>query len=234
MRRMGKVAGFKLLSLFEAVSLFAADRLAIHLRFTTAKQDCPLQISGFKLPKPSDGRPMAPEVLLHNTTEKTIEFFYLYGLVGDPRGNVDAEPQLVDALGQESPSVQPPPQIAPYGDVAFEATFLRPMNSASDATRLGRSCLSVAVVVTQVRFSNAETWKADVKDFQALWTGSIQPETVQQCSESENAGDALKELKSFTISPRVAAEMSSSPVKSYSVACALQSVSGEERAICDW
>lgn len=234
MRPMQKVVAFALLSVFGAVSAFAADEFAIHLHFTAAKQDCPLQITGFKLPQPSENRTRLPQVLLHNTTGKAIDFFYMHGLIGDPRGVDGAEPKLVSALGQESPRIQPPPRIAPYGDAAFEATFLRPMTSAFDAKELGRSCLQITVAVTHVRFSDGETWSIGWKDFQPLWANSIQPESEQACTQSENARAALEELRGFSISPQASTNLTSDTVESYSVACPLQRVDGEERAICDW
>jgi len=44
MRPIRKAKVFVLLFLFGAASSFAADQVAIHLHFTTAKQNCPLQI----------------------------------------------------------------------------------------------------------------------------------------------------------------------------------------------
>ena len=164
-----------------------------------------------------------------------IDFFHLSALEGDPRGTDGAEPKVMDAIMQTAPSLQPPPQIAPYGDVAFNATFLRPMNSAANASERGRSCLNIAVVVTQVRFSDGELWHSNGwKDFQALWTGSIQPESTEGCTQTEQSGSTLKEVKGFSIAPRAAAKLASVPVKSYSVVCPVKNFFGEERAVCDW
>lgn len=234
MRLTQRLPVLVLLSVFAAASSFAADELAIHLHFTAAKQDGPLQVTGFKLPQSSESRLTSPQVLLHNTTGKAIDSFYVRGLVGDPREAGGAAPKFVNALGQESPRIQPPQQIAPYGDATFEATFLRPMDSAFDAKHFGRSCVQIAVAVTNVRFSDGETWSIGWKDFQPLWADSIQPESLQGCSPDENAGIALQELKGFTIFLRPFTGLPSAPVKSYSVACRMQSVNSDETAVCDW
>ncbi|HXT85801.1 MAG TPA: hypothetical protein VN745_02140 [Verrucomicrobiae bacterium] len=234
MRLMQKLPVLVLLLVFVAASSFAADELAIHLHFTAAKQDDPLQITGFKLPQSSESRPTSPQVLLHNTTGRAIESFYMRAIIGDPRGADGTEPKFVNTLGQESPRIQPPPQIAPYGDATFEATFLRPMNSAFDAKNFGRSCVQIAVAVTYVKFSDGGTWSIGWKDFQPLWADSIQPESLQGCTPSENTGIALQELKGFTIFLRPVTGLSSSPVKSYSVVCRTQSVNSDGTAVCDW
>ncbi len=233
MRVMRKLPLLVLLAVFGAGSSFAADELAIHLHFVAAKQAGPLQITGFKLPQSSERAPTSPQVLLHNTTGKIIQFFYMHSLIGDPRGLDGAEPKVVTAVGQESPRIEPPPQIAPYGDATFEATFLRPMSSAFDAKTFGSSCAQIAVAVTYVRFADGESWSIGWKDFQKLWADSIRPESVQGCTPSENAGIALQEVKGFSTILRPFTGLPSAPVKSYSVACRVQSVDGKT-AVCDW
>src|ERR1700729_846158 len=84
------------IALLCAVSAFPTDHVVVNLYVTTASQDSPVQIVGFKLPgavadeaqnEIVERVPLCrwcPKVLLHNATAKQVTTIQLQGVMGDP------------------------------------------------------------------------------------------------------------------------------------------------------
>jgi hypothetical protein len=228
MRRFALMPSIVLLMALMAAS---SDRVVVNLFVTTAKQDCPLQILGFRLP---DRLGEPPKVLLHNTTAKEVTFFYLYALIGNPRGVDGGDPKLASGLGQESKWVHPEPTIPPNGDAEFEAKFLRPFLAAFHAKEVRSNCLHVAVVVTNVEFADGTVWDATWKQDQLLWKDSIRSESSRSCDTSPAIDETLEQLKGSGPASRLPTHLSSETVQFYSVACPVRSSIGGFTAECDW
>ncbi len=231
MRRSQQVACVLSVVLLMALTGASASRLSVNLLYTIAKQDSPLQIAGFKLPGKPGGY---PKILLHNTTDKEITFFYLIGLSGNPRGVGGQDPKTVTGVGQTSKWVQPEPVIAPKGAAELDATFLRPLTTAFNAISLRSNCLHVAVIVTEVQFSDGTAWHSDSRQNQAMWKDSLRPESTVSCDSSPDVAETLKQVASESYSGAPSTHLSSDTVQSYSVACPVRAIGRDLVAVCDW
>jgi hypothetical protein len=217
--------------LFMASTATPTDRVVVNSFVTAVKQDCPIQILGFRLPDRS-GEP--PKVLLHNTTASEVIFFYLYALIGDPRGVDGSGPKLASGLGQKSKWVHPEPKIPPHGDAEFEAKFLRPFLAAFQAKDVRSNCLHVAVIVTNVELADGTAWASNSKHDELLWRESIRLESSTSCDNSPAIGETLGQLKGSGPASLAPARLNPETVQFYSVACPVRTTSGGLVAMCDW
>lgn len=207
----------------------AADLVTIHLLYTAAKQDSPLQITGFRLPDHTGGD---IGILLHNATSKEIISYDFVAPFGDPRPVSGTAPSTHSNIGSVLDRYPPLP-IEPQGNAQVNSALLRPINSVMAASDLGSNCIQVAVLVSDVKFSDGAEWKAP-GDWAEPWRASIRPESVNACED--NGPDAVATLKrmkggalgSATVPPDAAV------VEFYTDTCPVRLLNGLVTAFCDY
>jgi hypothetical protein len=243
------------LAVFAAFTASATDNVVLYLFITTAKQDSPVKIVGFRLPnsatgdegpsemaEPPEQGPVlvcrwCPQVLLRNTTPKQIKNVSLQGLMGDPN-RPEGTNEVVHGLGilTESRLGQPSPYvIAPNGDASFGDNALWPSSMAiMAASAVNSNCLHVAVAVWKVEFWDGTLWMSDREQEQSQWKESLKQENTIPCKDS-SAVD-LRQLHRGTGTRALPVRIFRLGItQSYSAACPVQWVNGEfSMGHCAW
>jgi len=214
-----------------ASAILSGDNPAVAILVTSAKQDCPVQIRGFKLPQKVGGPPL---LVVHNATEKEVRVFYVSGYVGNPRKLKGFDPQVGFILGGEPPDSTKESQLAPSGaEVAYGV--LKSHNFANLAKNVNSNCLHVAVLVTTVEFSDGSVWESQAgrEANQDLWRNSIRAESMKGCENSEEMEETLKELDSAGYRESgMPTNASPELVQYYTVSCPLVKLEGRLGAVC--
>ena len=243
------------LAVFAAFTASATDNVVLYLFITTAKQDSPVKIVGFRLPnsatgdegpsemaEPPEQGPVlvcrwCPQVMLRNTTPKQIKNVSLQGLMGDPN-RPEGTNEVVHGLGilTESRLGQPSPYvIAPNGDASFGDNALWPSSMAiMAASAVNSNCLHVAVAVWKVEFWDGTLWMSDREQEQSQWKESLKQENTIPCKDS-SAVD-LRQLHKGTGARVLPVRIFRLGItQSYSAACPVQWVNGElSMGHCAW
>jgi hypothetical protein len=215
-----------------ASAVFSGHNPSVTILVTSAKQDCPVQIRGFKLPQKVGGPPL---LVVHNGTEKEVRVFYVSGYVGNPRKLKGSDPQVGFILGGEPPDSTKESQLAPSGDSELAYGVLKSHNFANLAKNVNSNCLHVAVLVTTVEFSDGSVWdsQAGREANQDLWRNSIRAESMKGCENSEEMEETLKELDSAGYRESgMPTNASPELVQYYTVSCPLVKLEGRLGAVC--
>lgn len=229
MRQIARAAS---LALFVALTVSSADTVAIHVFVTTVKQDCPVQIVGFKLPDKPGG---VPTVVVHNTTEKEVKLFRLIYLLGDPKGVGADSPKKGFTVDQNSEWERREPLIAPNGDAEFGLEYLTSFSLAFTAAHsLHSNCLQLALVLGGVEFSDGTVWEGNTDQHTFLWRNSIRPRYLGSCDSSPEIKQTLKQIKAASYSDAPLARPNAGTMRFYSVACPVRRIGRDSVAVCDW
>lgn len=201
---------------------------------TTAKQESPLQITGFKLPnKVGD----APVVVLRNMSAKAISDFYVAADVGNPEP--DSRGEIAPAITTGSSMRVYWPQeraIPPNSQWEAHENILRSHTLAAWGGRLHSGCLHVAAIVTTVEFADGSRWDLGNLQSQEIWKSSLRSDSTKSCDHSPAMESALKEWDGPTGNAETgsSSHLDSRTVQSYSVACPLRNLGGKLVAVCPW
>ena len=237
------------IALLCAVSAFPTDHVVVNLYVTTASQDSPVQIVGFKLPgavadeaqnEIVERVPLCrwcPKVLLHNATAKQVTTIQLQGVMGDPNRSVGDKGGASGgvAILAESRLDRPSPYvISPNADAEFGDSVLWPFNLAvAGAKVVGSNCLHVAVVVWSVKFSDGTDWVNTYEQEHSSWNDSLRQKGVSSCKDLSVVD--LKKLHSGTVSIEAPSRQDSGITQSYSATCRVGAIGDELRLEhCSW
>jgi hypothetical protein len=240
-----------LVALLSAVTALPTEHVVVNLEVTTARQDSPVQIVGFKLPSAvadkaqsesveRAGVPLCrwcPKVLLHNTTAKHVTTIQLQGVMGDPNrsgGDKGGVSGGVAILTESRPDRPSPYVISPNGDAEFGDSVLWPFNLAiAGATLVGSNCLHVAVIVWSVKFSDGTLWVNTYEQEHSSWTDSLRQKGISSCTDL-SAVD-LKTLHSGTVSFEPPSRQDPGITQSYSATCRVGAIGDKLRLDdCSW
>ena len=213
----------------------SADEVSVTIVVTTAPQNGPLQITGFKLPDKVGGEPI---LVLHNVSHKEIRSFGAEAAVGNPDESGRAEVGGMVAVGNGSEHIYWPHEqiVSPNGYREAHENVLRSHNLAEWGQRLHSSCLHVAPIVTYVEFTDGSRWELKTPQDEAIWKASLRDDSTKSCGHSSTVEYALRQWEGAAgyVGTGTPSHQSADAVRSYSIVCPLRMVGTRLTALCPW
>ncbi len=211
----------------------APDAVKIVVFVTTAKQEGPLQITGFILP---DKVGAGPTLVVRNTADKPVSDFSLAVALGNPAPDSRGEMGPAYYTGGPTRDFRPSErQIPPNSERQVHQNGLHTHYLAHWGGELHSTCLHVAAIVSRVTFADGTNWELE-QNAQQTWKDSLQSDSTKGCDHSPAAEIALRDWDGASGNAETgsSSHLDSRTVQSYSVACPLRNLSGKLVAICPW
>jgi hypothetical protein len=215
------------------------DEVKVTILVVTATQDSPIQVVGIKLPDKAGDPPI---VKFHNLSNKQIQQFSVMAMVGNPEKAdrvEDSGPghEVVTGKSQNDRIYWPEEQmILPHGYREAHIGVLSSDGLLAWGQSLHSNCLHAALVVAEVDFSDGTSWTPkSMREYQAIWKRSVQPDSTKSCEHSPAVEEALTQWEG-AVGYHADLPTGAGPdfVSSFSLVCHLRPVGGELTAACPW
>lgn len=219
-----------------------ADEVRMTGLLTSAKQDGPLQIVGFKLPE-KIGQPAM--IVIRNVSSKNILEFTVQVVAGNPEegntaGNASAPisrslPGLTRSSFIFLPRWRKEGFMPPGGEDETREHGLRSVDFVMAARLLRSNCVHLLAIVDRVVFGDGADWKQSLSDEQLrqIWKESILPESLKSCANSPEVTQLLEQLWGEGFDPgRSPTHADTAIVQHYSISCPLRPRQGKLSAVC--
>ncbi len=219
-----------------------ADEVRMTGLLTSAKQDGPLQIVGFKLPE-KIGQPAM--VVVRNVSSKDILEFTVQVVAGNPEEHSTAGNASLP-ISRSAPGLtrssfiflsrwRKEGSIPPGGEDETREHGLRSVDFVTAARLLLSNCVHLLAIVDRVEFADGTDWKHSLSDEQLrqIWKESILPESRKSCANSPEVTQLLEQLsgESFNLG-RSPTHADTAIVQHYSISCPLRARQGKLSAVC--
>jgi hypothetical protein len=218
------------------------DEVRVTGLLTTAKQDGPLQIVGFKLPE-KIGQPAM--IVVRNVSSKNILEFTVQVVAGNPEerstaGNASVPisrslPGLTRSSFFFLPRWRKEGSIPPGGEDETREHGLESVDFVTAARFLRSNCVHLLAMVDRVVFADGTDWKSSLSDekLRQVWKESISPESLKSCANSPEVARLLEELRGESFNQgRSPTQIETAIVQHYSISCPLRRVQGKLLAVC--
>ncbi len=215
------------------------DEVKLTIFVATAVQDAPIQVVGTRLPDKTGG---APIVKFHNLSDKQVQQFSVYAMVGNPEkadrvaDSVAGEEVVIGTSTNERIFWPDEQMIPPRGYREAHVEILRSHVLLGHGETLHSNCMHAVLVVTEVNFSDGTSWTLkNLREYQAIWKRSLQPDSTKSCEHSPAVEEALTQWEGAA---GYGADLPTGAdpdfVSSYSLVCRLRPVGGKLAAVCPW
>jgi len=204
---------------------------------TVARQDCPLQIKGFKLPE-KVGDPA--RVLVHNASQKQIREFALETLIGSREPSSGKEARKIGWISSTSEPASSlkwalERNLPPDGYGETHDSILASHNLVSRGRQLRSNCLHVAVIVRHIEYQDGTTWHFESGREQETWENSLGTGNSASCDKPSGAQEAMDRLEpgaGYNKSFGALTHANQEPLQSYTVSCPVQNIEQKLRPMC--
>jgi hypothetical protein len=220
----------------------APDEVKVTGFVTTAKQDGPLQIIGFRLPEKIGH---SPKVVVRNISSQQIVSFTIRITTGNlARGSLFAE--LGTQFGEGS--IGPPAQnsvlyplwrkersVLPGSESEVEGYNPSSSHSVVSAAAVRSNCVHSLAMVNRVEFADGTDWEwlPNDEELDRVWKGSILPGSSKSCDNSPKVTKLMEKLRGPAYIVRDSlTHADTAVVQHYSISCPLRPMHGKLFAVC--